>query len=322
MSLRGNRLLDPKCIPNIIWDASSETLSLPQSLAQAYRTIIDRHGLKDLSERRNSDDPPVGGLTQEQADQHFAQAFDGSAARAELAITDPKNDVTQVSNAFINSLSGNQILVTYAPCGAGASVFAYLSTVAALRESGVLPRVPLDVHLIGAEISDFARNYAEELYADIKPILAEQAIFLEADFCSWDVTNALSNTDLIRRMTLASSDSQKRLLIVANFNAFLERDKKRKEAERQIEELFRHASGANSVAIWIEPNMKRATGSGGLFSWLRKLLEGPWKFFASEHTDGTPVTLTSHARLKLPLKEDSFVRVRLSVMKLDLDRKL
>jgi hypothetical protein len=296
-------------------------LSLPPYLANVYRKLIDRHGLLRLSEQRDSDSPPVGGLTQEQADQHFAQAFDGSSARAELAIVDPKNDVPKVSDAFINALSGNDVLVTYAPCGAGASAFAFLSTVAELRAKGILPRLPLNVHLIGAEISEYARNYAEEVYVDIKHSLAKQAIFLDADFYPWDVTNVISNTDLIRRMTIASPGRPKRLLIVANFNAFLEKDRRRKEAERQIEELFRHASGKNSVAIWIEPNMKRATGTGGLFHWLRNLLDGPWRLFAKENTDGTPTILTSSAKLRLPLKEDSFVRLGLSVMRLDLERR-
>ena len=126
------------------------------------------------------------------------------------------------------------------------------------------------------------------------------------------------------RVTLASAGTPKRLLIVANFNGFLEKEKKRKEAQPQIEELFRHASGDNSVAIWIEPDMNRATADGGLFSWLRSLLKGPLRLFAKENHDEDDLApkpiYTSSAQFRLPLNPSETARVRLAVMSFNLVR--
>lgn len=320
MSWREPRLLDPKLIPDSLWNAENSILLLPPALVKAYVSLINRHDLQELANSRDSKKPPTGGSTQEETDEHFAQAFDGSVARAQLALLDPNCDTVLSSNVYIQSLAGNKLSLTDAPCGAGAAAFSFLANIAELRAQGVLPRQPLDVYLIGAEFSDQARVYAQSLLDELCAELEKQAIFVEAEFISWDVTEPLSNTDLIKKMTLASVTHTRRLLIVANFNDFLVREKKMKVAEAQLNELFRHASGKNSVALWIEPNMNRATSDWGLFKVLRDKLANVWRKFIQELSDNNEPVLTSSAKFQLPLKPDETATVRLAVMPLSLER--
>ncbi len=314
-----NRLLEAEHIPSSLWDSANETLFLPASLTEAYEKLIDKYGLRNLSSERKPDDPPVGGITQKRTDQYFAQAFDGSVARAQLALLDPKCDLASTSNTCLSSIAGNRVSITDAPCGPGAAAFSFLSNIAELRAHDALPREPLDVLLIGAELSEPARKYANELFLELQPSLEKQAIFVISEFISWDVTNALSNTDLIKKMTHASNENPNQLLIVANFNSFLERPEKRKEAEPQLNELFRHASGPKSVAIWIEPNMNRAINEGGLFPWLRKKIATAWKMFAKEKTTTTAPILESSAQFECLLHLGA-ARVGLAVMPINLER--
>jgi hypothetical protein len=320
MSWTQSRLLDPKLIPASLWNKDNAVLLLPPCLVKAYVTLIERHNLHDLAHSRDSKNPPTGGLTKEKTDEHFAQAFDGSVARAQLALLDPHEHATAASNTYIRSLAGNKLSLTDAPCGAGAAAFSFLANVAELRKNGVLPRQPLDISLIGAELSAPAREYAQGLLQELKGELENQAIFIEADFISWDVTSSLSNTDLIQKMTLNANSHPCRLLIIANFNGFLEREKKRNEAQPQFDELFRHASGQNSVAIWIEPDMNRATGQGGLFEWVRKNVTSIWNKFVSESSDNSVPVPTSSAKFILPLTPNNTANVRLAVMPLRLER--
>jgi len=324
MSATEKPLLDSKLLPSSLWDSETRIIHLPPILADAYQLLIDRYGLRLLAESRDSKNPPRGGLTKEKTDEHFAQAFDGSVARAQLAVIDPKEELSRASNAFIQALSGNDVCITDAPCGAGAAVFAFLTTVAELRTQNVLPRHPLNVQLIGAEISDHARTYATEILKEIRPALEQQAIYVEEEFLSWNVTDQMSNTDLIRKLTITTADIPKHLLIVANFNGFLEKEGKRKEAEPQLAELFRHASGKNSVAIWIEPQMNTAIADGGLFARIVKMASGIWQRFASVNTGGKsedPI-LTSECKFQSPINTAKIHSVRLAVMRLDLDRTL
>lgn len=314
------RLLEPSLLPGSLWDSENEVLILPAAVAESYERVVDRHGLRGLAAMRDMNDPPVGGLDQERTNRHFAQAFDGSCARVQLALLDPKDNVPRVSNAFISCLAGNGASLTDAPCGAGAAAFSFLAIIAELRAQKVLPREPLHIVLIGAELSEPARAYAQEMLAELRSTLESQAIFVEAEWIEWDVTSRLSNTDLVQKMTLAAAGKARRLLVVANFNSFLEKERKKKEALPQLEELFRHASGDNSMAIWIEPHMNRAIV--GLFPWLRGLLKDAWRLFAREDSgknDPEPL-LVSNARFRLPLTPDKTARVGLAVIAIDLIR--
>jgi hypothetical protein len=95
----------------------------------------------------------------------------------------------------------------------------------------------------------------------------------------WDVTDKLSTTRLIQAMTATCRLQVRRLVVVANFSSLLQREKKWKEAEPQLEELFRHASGPGSAAIWIEPRSKLATGQSGLLHRLFTHIKGKWNSF-------------------------------------------
>ncbi|CAG0987660.1 hypothetical protein ANRL3_02552 [Anaerolineae bacterium] len=314
------RILPPELLPTTLWDSENKILNIPPELSKVYETIIDRHDLRELANSRTKDDSPVGGLTQEETSKHFAQAFDGSVARTQLAFLDPNNDLAETSNTFISILVGNKLSLTDAPCGAGAAAFAILANIAELRRQDVLPRIPLNVVLVGAEISEPAREYAKEILDKLRPSLEAQAIFVDAEFIEWDVTCSLSNTDLIQCFTRKASEQDKRLLLVANFNGFLEREGKRKAAEKQLEELFRHMSNTkNSLAIWIEPQMKSA--SKALLPWLIKKIQDSWNRFVKKiGDDPASDSLSTNTKFRHPLKPDTTYNVRLVIVAADLIR--
>lgn len=331
MSASSNRLLKPELLPPELWnnnyqeEGASEhgLVRLASCLADAYRRLIDQFGLSLLAGSRDPINPPLGGLTQAQTDKHFAQAFDGSCARTQLALMDPFNLATKASNNLVRALSGNKVAFVDIPCGAGAAAFSLLTTIAQLRESSVLPREPLDIHLVGGEISAPARIYAEALAKELTPALESQAITLTFEFRAWDVTDELSTADFVRRMNVGADGRTRRLLVIANFNGFLIMERKQKAAQPQLKQLLIHSSGDDSYAVWIEPYMKRATGQGGVFDWLRSLLLiSTWTKFAREEvedgaTEATPICCS---RFELPLNPGNTARVGLSLMPLDLKR--
>lgn len=317
-----NRFLAPERLPKTLWDRDKQILRLPNALASTYETLIDRYSLRGLAQSRTIEDSPVGGMDKPSTDKHFAQQFDNSAARVQLAVTNPMKEIDRVSNAILQTLSGNRACITDAPCGAGAAAFSLLSVIAELRSHDVLPRLPLHIHLIGAEISDLARQYAQEMLAELTPFLESQAIFVQVELFPWDVTDSLSNTDLIQSMVRARTSASKNLLVVANFSGFLTTSGKQKEAQPQLAELFRHASGDESVAIWIEPQIRSAVSDGGLFSTVGRWVKQKWHRFARVNTDGVSDDhfLASEVRFQSTLTPDRLRPVRLAVMRFDLVR--
>lgn len=314
--------LDPAFLPKKLWDPDTCFLHIPENLARCYEAVIDRHGLRELAGSRTRDDSPIGGIDQVSTDKHFAQQFDNSVARAQLALTNVKGEVDAASDALLHALSGGAICLTDAPCGAGAASLAFLSTIAELRKHNVLPRMPLEVRLLGAEISSFARDYARQLLEEMRPSLETQAIFLSDQLMEWDATDALSNTDLIQELIRGCPQPSKRLLVIANFSGFLSLPGKKKAVEPQLEELFRYASGAGNVAIWIEPQMNIATERGGVFEWLSQSINKLWHRVASLFPTGSAhgSYMMTSVMFESSLSPGNAYPIRLAVMRLDLER--
>ena len=221
-----------------------------------------------------------------------------------LAVLDPKSEGGKASDTFIKSMAGCTLALTDAPCGAGAAALAFLSTIAELRASEVLPRYPLEVKFIGGELSIHAVNHAKKLFSDIQSELEVQAIFLDAKFKEWNVLDKLSTSDFVKESALHGASCSSKLLVIANFSGFLVKESKLKEAQPQLDELLRYATGEQSLAIWIEPDMNRSAANGGLFSWLYQRFETVWRLFAKIDPVATcsdPVFRTS-AKFSLPLK--------------------
>lgn len=320
--LKETRLLDPNYLPDSLWDVETGTLLIAPCLATAYERVIDRHGLRELCNGRGASDAPIGGESNERTEQHFAKQYDGSVARVQLAISDPKNDLHDISDVIIKALSGNRITLTDAPCGAGAAAFSFLSTIAELRAQSILPREPLEVILLGAELSPHARGLAEELLAELSPSFENQGIFVKASFFKWDATCHVSTADLVKEMVLASASHPRNLVVVANFSGFLLSSDKFKKAIPQLRELFLYGSGKGNVAIWIEPLMNKVSNaSGGLFSRIRNILKS-WKLFAQERVEPNELEsrTTSFAKFRLPLNKNESVRVNLALIPIDLER--
>lgn len=314
--------LDPKKLPKNLWDPDAGVLRISENLARCYETLIDRYDLSALAGSRTRDDSPVGGIDQASTNQHFAQQFDNSAARAQLTLTNVNGEVSDASDALVRALSGGKICLTDAPCGAGAASLAFLSTIAELRKDGVLPRMPLEVRLLGAEISLYAREYANQLLEGMRPFLESQAITMNSVLVEWNATDELSNTDLIQTMIRGCPLSNKQLLVIANFSGFLSRSGKMKEVEPQLSELFRHSSGSGNVAIWIEPQMNEVTAGGGIFQKLGQKVSHGWCRFVRlfHHSDESPPYMTSTVHFESTLAPGQRRPIRLAVMRLDLER--
>ena len=317
-----DRLLDPVGIPNSLWDRALGVLKLPKSLADIYVNIVDSKGLRSLGETRGGADGPVGGIDKPSTDAHFAQAFDGSAARVLLAVLDPKSEVGSTSNNFIRVTAGCDMVLTDAPCGAGAASFAFLSVLAELREKAVLPRQVLNVKLVAAELSEFAHEYFEAVFLGLRPRLEAQAIFVDIELLKWDVTCAISTSDLVKASVRASDGNRSQMLVIANFNGFLMQNGKLKDATPQLRELFRYATGEDSFAVWIEPNMSRATKAGALLPTIYGLYTSVLKLLKLGDKELSPLKplYQSEAKFSLPLQPSSTANVRLAVLPMDFTR--
>ena len=301
-----------------MWGSSEQCLIISPQLSAAYIKVLRASGLERVAIEDRPNDSPVGGLTQEQTDIHFAHAFDGSVARVQLAMLDPYDSIEQTSSTILKFLTGGGLCLADIPCGAGAGALSMLCTLAELREQKRLPRLPINVHLIGGEISAPARIYAEKLILEVERYLKDQAIFLTYDLISWDILSDVSTTNLIEKIVVSKHQHPQTLILIANFHGFLEREGKKKEASPQLDQIIKYSSGPMNAAIWIEPNMSGA--KNGLFPWLTKQI-GRLASFVKQMLPDEP-TQIAEAKFRLPVSPTKTAIVRLRVMPLDLTKEI
>lgn len=315
------RLVSDQDIPDSLWSPSGRHLIIPPALVRAYAKAIRAHNLENLSQRGGAGSGPVGGLSKDASDQHFAQSFSGSVARMQLAALDPDCHAAHVADAFAKMLAGGRILIIDVPSGSGAASLALLCTICELRAKGVLPRLPLDIVLIGGEISPYARAYSQYLLTEVRSDLSDQAINVESSLVHWDACDRASTTLLVKQIVRSIDGCAGALMVVANFNGFLHQSGKQKEVRPQLEELFRYAASSNTTAIWIEPQNNGAVAQGGLFPWLRKLFKDTFLQRLVEMiplgTNDEFVTMTA-SKFRHPIRATDVYDVRLAVVRFSL----
>lgn len=307
------KLVPPALLPDTLYNLQTGVLKLPPDLVEQYRQLVQQLGLEHLTVQEQKG--PVGGPSKEQTDRHLAWAFAGSAARAELCLLDPFEKLTPVSNAFVETLAGNRVCLTDAPSGSGASSLCLVCAIAELRRANVLPREPLDVHVISAEISDHARHNADALWRSCMPGLASQGIFVTHSERAWDGRDEVSTADLVKTI-LASPTPTKRLVLVSNFSAFLEHEKNRSQVIPQIKEILRYVSGDGSLGVWLEPQGNR---SESLINALLKLAKTWTRFFRLDQPASMPSPVFS-AECSFSTVWAGIAKVRVAVLRFLLTR--
>ncbi len=310
------RIVPVEDIPLSLWDTA--LLRLPPALATAYCNAVTAHGLAEVAAARDPNRAPVGGLSENEAKIHFAQAFDGSSARVALAVLDPKVEVARVADALTVLFAGGRIAVLDVPCGAGAFFLSVLAAVAELRARRVLPRHPLDVTVIGGDINMHAAKFAHDLLERIRPTLSDQAIEVSFACQQWDVHDDVNTAALLKRFITDSVGAERTAVVVSNFSGFLKSSGNWQKAREQLKDLFMYCPGNHRTALWLEPKTKAATES--LRSWIAGAIRESWRrvmtYFQGINED--EALEQTEAEFQLPLEPNSRSVVRLSVQRFEL----
>jgi len=303
-------------LPETLWNSLESVLILPPQLVSSWKFLLEKNGLLEKAKER-APEGFEGGMSKEDTDNHLAWRFTGSSARVMLPILDPKDELDNIPDVFIRIFSGNKVFLADLPCGSGAASLSILTVLYELRRQNLVPREPLHVVIVGGEISKFAQQYANEALYRVVAELETQAIIVEFEFIDWNVCDKISNTDLIRKLTIKSQDCATRLLLLSNFSGFLEREKKWKDAQPQLDELFRHSRDDNSIALWIEPQKNNVTSGGGFMQRLIKWFRGAFANILSKDETEVDNYAESSADVVHPLNMGKF-RVGLAVVRFDL----
>jgi len=308
------RLIEVCDLPKSLWCKKTKILQLPSLLVSQWKALLEENSLLELANTK-ADKGFEGGASQEDCDKHIAWRYNGSCGRVVLSLLDPNQKLSVVSDAYASIFAGGSVFLADLPCGSGAASISILTTIAQLRAEKVLPRLPLTVIIVGADISSPACKYFSNQLDNLSVYLSEQAILVKHTTVPWDILSKFNTADLIRELTLHSQDCTSRLLVISNFSGFLDHENNFKNAESQLDDLFVHSRASTSMAIWIEPQSRKAKRLwSSITNWFYRLflknknngLKGELKVYAEDD-----------AAFQHPIKAGSFP-VRLSVRRFEL----
>ncbi|WP_369012703.1 hypothetical protein [Flavobacterium anhuiense] len=309
-----DRLIKQEDIPISLWKKKEGTLILPYYLLESWKLILEKRNLlKTATEERG--DGETGGINEEATHKHYSFRYNGSCARFQLTFLDPKNELKDVSNAFVKCLAGNDVFIADIPSGTGAASLSLLCNIAQLREENILPRIPLKVKILAGEISQTAIEIFQHSFEEMNAYFKTQSIEVELKIKEWDVQDADSTSQLIKEITIFSNNSTNKILLLTNFTGFLEQDRKWKEVKDKFEEIFRHFSGQSTIAIWLEPKM----GNVLTQFWPRTI---KWFTDVFKNLIGAKENInieTSHANYEHGLR-DGILRTNVAVVKFNTER--
>ncbi|HEY3295505.1 MAG TPA: hypothetical protein VGL38_08700 [bacterium] len=220
-----------------------------------YQKNLEDEGLLDEACKRTpSDSELIGGSSDEETMAHFAHRFAASCARVEYLILDPSSKFQEESSDILTLLSEGQVSILDVPCGCGAAVLSMIATVADLRQSGVLPKLPLNVDIVGGDISPKAAEMYQKQLAEISEWLTAQGIHLTRKAEFWDAKRPTTTAQLVDVwLDGRPRASGQYLVVVAAFGGAM------KSQFNDFSRTFNHVAErlyqGSRTLLWVEPGM-------------------------------------------------------------------
>ncbi len=252
------RVLPIQRIPKELWQSS--ILRLPNLLVTSYEAELNRLGLRKRS-IENVHQPVHGGSTTAETHDHFAWRFVASAGRVEYTVLAPTDEFSHLSDAFLTTFSEGRIALLDIPCGTGAMSASLICTLAQLRHSKVMPRLPLTITICAGDFS----NHAIEIYSKmLDPIVvaaASEGITIKWVTQEWNATRGDQTAALVDRWFDVAKDATEHLVAICNFSGALGNSGQFNAFAPCFEQILARLHDKLATVVWLEPTTNTARKS-------------------------------------------------------------
>jgi len=266
-----------KDLPTSVW--TSKVLHLPEPLAAAHKDFLNDKGWMTAYQPVLSGGS--GGKSAEEAQDHVINRFLNSAARMQFVCADPCDEQPEIREMVLDQLGDGHILLLDLAAGNGAGTLAMLSLLCELREKKSIPKLPLNVSIVGIDYSPDALNFYAEMLGRITPWFEASGIniFLSLAVCDLTVSGDFSE-EMESFLDDAKNQNVKRFLCIISALSGAG-----KEGWEKMHDSLKIAAAAlshrkrNSSWLWVEPHVGKTWPTKFADS-VRLILEKvPFKFF-------------------------------------------
>lgn len=266
-----------KDLPISVWD--SGVLYLPDALSAAHKDFLNDRGW--MSAYQPGLGGGFGGQSTPEAQDHVINRFLNSAARMQFVCADPSDEQPEVREMVLDQLGDGHIYLLDLAAGNGAGTLAMLSLLCELRAQKTIPKLPLNVSIIGVDYSADALNYYADLLGRITTWLETNGIniSLSLSLCDLTVTGEF-NEVLESFFDDAKKQGVKRFLCVisALSGAGKEEFEKMHDSLKMAAACLSHKKRSSSW-LWVEPHVGKSWPTKFADSVRLVLKKIPFKFF-------------------------------------------
>lgn len=249
------RVLPKEDIPEELWQ--SEELSIPEKLKITYSEKLNELGILEKAiEGKPKSSAIHGGVTDEETIEHYTYRFSSSGGRLEFVAISPNDTMEQISNAVLSTFSQGEVSVLDIPGGTGASLCSLLTTIAVLRNDGVVPTLPMTVRIVCGDVAPKANEIYGEMIEKIEPFLYENSISVQYETMIWDATRNDHTAQLIDKWFSISKPSSEYIVCVSNFTGALIGAGILEEFKPCLSQILARLYDKKSTLLWVEPGSK------------------------------------------------------------------
>ena len=241
-------------IPAELWN--QKMIHMPIVLVDSYKKFLEHYKIMNIALSTENRKGAIGGSGFEETLQHFALRYGVSVCRVESLIIDPDQAFNSISDDFLNTFSEGKVSILDAPCGTGAAGISIISTIAALRQSELLPKLPLNIMITAGDYSETALHIYDQMVNDLIMYLKPVGIDVSFSKAIWNAKHPDTTAALVDKWFETSQDADEFLSIIANFSG--ESTKSFSEFQRSFEHIHERLYDKKASVVWIEPQMSSA----------------------------------------------------------------
>jgi hypothetical protein len=265
------RYIPLEAIPDNVWNAEQNLLSIPNSVLDFYKQQKDRY--RNQEPAFSSTNGAVGGATMEETVRHFIDRFENSSGRMTYVMFDPLSAFNNICDLLHETLSAGKVAILDAPCGSGAATTTIVAILTELRARKILPTFPLTLSVIGADISDSALELFERSVLSQRDLAQKQGIELDCRTSRWDARDPASTTELVAKwLKECGGDGVEYIVLIPNFSGAAHDKDFFNDFQFSFTSMCTLLHAKKYTVIWIEQCSNKAMDK--LFKHLKSLVYG------------------------------------------------
>lgn len=260
------RCVPPELVPKGLWTSSK--LRLPEAVYTVFAAV--RTGLS-TTRSDGSVAGAIGGRSTRDAEQHFVDRFENSAGRITYVALDPTDSFSPLADYLQQSVSDGNVAVLDAVCGSGAASAALVLLMCKLRSERVVPALPLNLRILGADNSPRALQLFDAVMCRVAEVAPSYGIHVTWKTREWDATNIPDTARLCDDLLLYADESDEFLVLISNISGEATKDASKffTPFSRSLEDICARLHDQPYTVCWTEPCQRSVKKK--LFPRLKKL---------------------------------------------------